>query len=65
VASVSDIDTEKAIGESWEISVGFAGEGGGAVDGSRGLVVDDGAKGGSITVRGVRKIGENVDRADL
>ncbi len=53
MASVSDIDTEKATGESWEISVGFAGEGGGTTDGSQGLVVDGGEKGGSIMVRGV------------
>ncbi len=39
-----------ATGRSWEIGVSFAGEGGAAADGFRGLGVDGGAKGGGITV---------------
>jgi hypothetical protein len=47
------IDTETAIGGSWEINVGLAGEGGAAADGPRGLGVDGRAEGGGITGRGV------------
>lgn len=62
---VSDSDDKTATAESWEIGVSFAGEGGAAADGFRGPGVDNGVKKGGISVSGVRKTGENVDRADL
>ena len=65
MATVSDIDDKKATRGSWEVGTSFAGEGGTTADNPRGLGVDGRGEGGGITLRGVRKTGEYVDRAVL
>ena len=62
MATVSDSEM-MVIGESWEIGVGFTGEGGTAADGLRGVIAR--GEGGGITVKEARETGEWVTRVAL